>query len=221
MKMAWWKYLCMLLLFYVYTGGLLLPIPHQPILYETARNLYFHVPLWFAMILLLVLSVWYAIKYLRKGEIDDDIQSVELANTGLVFGILGFITGAIWGNYTWGSPLPQDPKLLSTEIAMLIYLAYWVLRGSFRDEQQRARISAVYNIFAFAAFIPLTIILPRLASNSLHPGNGSNPGFKIYDSDHKMKLVFYPAVIGMILLGYWISSLRIRYRRLNEIVENK
>ncbi len=217
--MAWWKYVCMFLLFYVYTGGLLLPIPHQPILYETARNLYFHVPLWFAMILLLVLSVWYAIKYLRKGNMDDDLQSVELANTGLVFGILGFITGAIWGNYTWGSPLPQDPKLLSTEIAMLIYLAYWVLRGSFRDDQQRARISAVYNIFAFAAFIPLTIILPRLASNSLHPGNGANPGFKIYDSDHQMKLVFYPAVIGMILLGYWISTLRIRYRRLNVLVE--
>nr|WP_106635581.1 cytochrome c biogenesis protein CcsA [Siphonobacter sp. SORGH_AS_0500] len=219
MAMAWWKYVCMFLLFYVYTGGLLLPIPHQPILYETARNLYFHVPLWFAMILLLVLSVWYAIKYLRKGNMDDDLQSVELANTGLVFGILGFITGAIWGNYTWGSPLPQDPKLLSTEIAMLIYLAYWVLRGSFRDDQQRARISAVYNIFAFAAFIPLTIILPRLSTNSLHPGNGGNPGFKIYDSDHTMKFVFYPAIIGMILLGYWISTLRIRYRRLNAIVE--
>ncbi|MBO9640078.1 MAG: cytochrome c biogenesis protein CcsA, partial [Siphonobacter aquaeclarae] len=169
MTMSWWKYLCILLMIYVYTGGILLPIPRQPILYETARNLYFHVPLWFAMILLLALSVWHAVQYLRSGKTDHDLQSVELANTGLVFGILGFATGAIWGKYTWGSALPQDPKLLSTEIAMLIYLAYWVLRGSFRDDQQRARISAVYNIFAFAAFIPLTIILPRLATDSLHP----------------------------------------------------
>jgi heme exporter protein C len=217
--MSWWKYLCILLMIYVYTGGILMPIPRQPILYETARNLYFHVPLWFAMILLLALSVWHAVQYLRSGKTDHDLQSVELANTGLVFGILGFATGAIWGKYTWGSALPQDPKLLSTEIAMLIYLAYWVLRGSFRDDQQRARISAVYNIFAFAAFIPLTIILPRLATDSLHPGNGGNPGFKIYDSDHSMKLVFYPAIIMMMLLGYWISTLRIRYRRLLAIVE--
>ncbi|SDN00482.1 cytochrome c biogenesis protein CcsA [Siphonobacter aquaeclarae] len=217
--MSWWKYLCILLMIYVYTGGILMPIPRQPILYETARNLYFHVPLWFAMILLLALSVWHAVQYLRSGKTDHDLQSVELANTGLVFGILGFVTGAIWGKYTWGSALPQDPKLLSTEIAMLIYLAYWVLRGSFRDDQQRARISAVYNIFAFAAFIPLTIILPRLATDSLHPGNGGNPGFKIYDSDHSMKLVFYPAIIMMMLLGYWISTLRIRYRRLLAIVE--
>lgn len=217
--MSWWKYLCILLMIYVYTGGILMPIPRQPILYETARNLYFHVPLWFAMILLLALSVWHAVQYLRSGKTDHDLQSVELANTGLVFGILGFATGAIWGKYTWGSALPQDPKLLSTEIAMLIYLAYWVLRGSFRDDQQRARISAVYNIFAFAAFIPLTIILPRLATDSLHPGNGGNPGFKIYDSDHSMKLVFYPAIVMTMLLGYWISTLRIRYRRLLAITE--
>lgn len=216
--MAWWKYLCIALLLFVYTGGLLLPIPHQPILYQTARNLYFHVPLWFAMMLMLALSVWFAVQYLRKGDLRDDFKSVEFANTGLVFGLLGFATGAIWGKYTWGSALPQDPKLLATEIAMLVYLAYWVLRGSFRDDQQRARISAVYNIFAFAAFVPLIIILPRLAPNSLHPGNGGNPGFKIYDSENEMKLVFYPAVVAMMLLGYWISSVRYRLRQVQEAV---
>ena len=57
--------------------------------------------------------------------------------------------------------------------------------------------------------IPLIFILPRMV-DSLHPGNGGNPAFSNYDLDSRMRLVFYPAVIGWILLGFWISSLLIR-----------
>jgi len=85
---------------------------------------------------------------------------------------------------------------------------------------QRARIGAVYNIFAFAAFIPLIFILPRL-TDSLHPGNGGNPGFNAYDLDNGLRVVFYPAIIGWTLLGAWISTIRIRFRRLERKFEDK
>ncbi|MFZ9980770.1 MAG: ABC transporter permease, partial [Cyclobacteriaceae bacterium] len=85
--------------------------------------------------------------------------------------------------------------------------------GSLQSEEQRARLSAVYNIFAFAAMIPLIFIIPRLTS-SVHPGSGGNPGFNMYDLDGRMRLVFYPAVIGWILLGYWIATMRIRIRKI-------
>ena len=188
-------------------------VPRLVVLYETIRNLYFHVPLWFGMIALMATSGYYAFKYLKTNDIAFDEQSAEFANTGLVYGLLGYVTGAIWGNYTWGDPLPKDPKILSAAAGMLIYLAYWLLRGSLTDEQRRARISAVYNIFAFAIFIPLIGILPRLTA-SLHPGNGGNPAFGSYDMDNHMRMVFYPANIGFILLGVWISTLRIRLRRI-------
>jgi heme exporter protein C len=45
---------------------------------------------------------------------------------------------------------------------------------------------------------------------SLHPGNGDNPAFSSYDLDSTMRLVFYPAVIGWIILSIWIANLRIR-----------
>lgn len=215
MKNNWWKFLCVIILLYVFTVGLLGKVPRQPILNETIRNVYFHVPLWFGMILIMATSVWYAIKYLRSNDPDIDMQSAEYANTGLVFGLLGFITGAIWGNYTWGDPIPRDPKILSAEAGMLIYLAYWVLRGSLRDEQQKARLSAIYNVFAFAIFLPLIFVLPRL-TDSLHPGNGGNPAFSSYDMDNQMRLVFYPAVIGWTLLGVWITTLRIRLKRIEK-----
>ena len=38
----------------------------------------------------------------------------------------------------------------------------------------------------------------------------------MYDLDSNMRLVFYPAVIGWILLGVWIATLRIRTRFIKE-----
>jgi heme exporter protein C len=120
---------------------------------------------------------------------------------------LGLTSGMFWANYTWGEPWSNDPKQNASAIALLIYFAWVVLRGSLADDHQKARISAVYNVFAFAVLIPLIFILPRL-TDSLHPGNGGNPGFNAYDLDNNLRLVFYPAVIGWTLIGFWLATLQ-------------
>ena len=219
MKNTWWKALAVVIMTYVIFWGLVGPVPRQPILNESIRNVSFHVPLWFSMIIMLLTSVIYSIRYLRKGRLDDDTVAVEFANTAILFGILGCLTGAIWANFTWGDPWPNDPKLNSVAVGMLMYLAYLILRGSFEDEQRRARISSVYNIFAFAVFIPLIFIVPRL-TDSLHPGNGGNPAFGKYDMDNNLRLVLYPAFIGMTLIGVWITQLRVRLRRLKVVLND-
>ena len=207
------------LLLYVHLGGLLFDVPRLNILNETVRALYFHVPMWFGMIFMFLMSVYYAIRYMRNPSIEHDRKSLEFANVGFVFGLLGIITGMIWANYTWGSPWHGDPKQNGAAIALLVYLAYFVLRGSLENEEQRGRLSAVYNVFAFAAMVPLIFIIPRMTS-SVHPGSGGNPGFNVYDLDSRMRLVFYPAVIGWILLGLWITDLRIRYRTVDEKIHD-
>jgi heme exporter protein C len=212
---TWVKILAITLLLYVHVGGLLFYVPRLNILNETIRALYFHVPMWFGMVFLFSISVYYSIRYLRNPMSSLDIKSVEYANVGLVFGILGMITGMLWANYTWGSPWHGDPKQNGAAIALLVYLAYFILRGSIQNEEQRARLSAVYNIFAFAAMIPLIFIIPRMTS-SMHPGSGGNPGFNMYDLDSSMRLVFYPAVAGWILVGIWITLLRVKVRELEE-----
>jgi heme exporter protein C len=173
--------------------------------------------MWFTMIVLYLIAVLYGIKYLRSGNEKYDLVAVESVNTGIVFGFLGILTGMIWGNYTWGSPWPNDPKLNGAAITTLVYLAYIVLRNAIDEEQKKARISAIYNIFAFPVMIVLLFILPRL-TDSLHPGNGGNPGFGRYDLDRNMRLVFYPACIGWILVGVWIATLRYRIRLIETIL---
>ncbi|WP_019987759.1 cytochrome c biogenesis protein [Rudanella lutea] len=218
MRKNWWKGVAVLLLTYVVFWGLLGPTPRQPILNESIRNVYFHVPLWFGMVILLLTAAIFSGRYLRSGNPEHDRVAVEFTNTALVFGLLGCLTGSIWANFTWGEPWPNDPKLNSVAVGMLLYLAYVILRGSFDDEQRRARISSVYNIFAFAVFIPLIFIVPRL-TDSLHPGNGGNPAFGQYDMDNQMRMVFYPAVIGFTLLGVWITEIRVRTRRIEAYLE--
>jgi heme exporter protein C len=120
-----------------------------------------------------------------------------------------------WANFTWGAPWINDPKLNGAAVGMLIYLAYFVLRGSLENEQTRARVSSVYGIFAFVIFIVFIFVLPRL-SDSLHPGSGGNPGFNTYDLDNTMRPVFYSAVLGFSGIGYWIASIIIRYRLIKQ-----
>jgi heme exporter protein C len=155
----WWKLLAVVLVMYTLIAGLLIPVPAKYLLNETIRNLYFHVPMWFAMFTVFSISVFYSIKYL----------------------------------------------------AFLLYCAYLVLRNSIDEEQKRAKIAAIYNIFAFPIMIVLLVVLPRM-TDSLHPGSGGNPGFNAYDMDKNMRYVLYPALIGWSFLGVWIATLRYRMR---------
>lgn len=215
MRKIWWKIITILLLIYVIIGGLLFDAPRLVILNETIRALYFHVPMWFGMIIMLGTSVFFSVKYLRKPYKVHDDFAVEFANVGVVFGVLGILTGMLWAQFTWGDWWSGDPKQNASAIGLLIYFAYFILRGSLDNDEQRARIGAVYNIFAFSALIPLLFILPRL-TDSLHPGSGGNPGFNAYDLDSRLRLVFYPAVVAWTMLGLWIATLRIRLRHIED-----
>jgi heme exporter protein C len=216
----WWKLLAALLLLYTVIFGFLGPVPAREILNETIRNLYFHVPMWFGMMTLLAISVVYGVKHLNKSEMRFDIIAREAAHAGVAMGVLGLITGSLWARYTWGTWWTSDTKLNGAAITMLIYFAYFILRGSVEDEQKRARLAAVYSLFAFVMMIVFILILPRM-EDSLHPGNGGNPGFSKYDLSSQMRLVFYPAVTGWVLLGLWIMNVRVRIALLEEKLHNK
>lgn len=206
----WWKIAAVMLILYTLVWGMLMPVPRLNILYETIRNLFYHVPIWFAMLFMMGYSVVFAIMHLVKNDLRTDIVSNQAAQTGLFFALPGLLTGCMWAKFTWGTWWTfEDPKLNGVAIAVLIYLAYFILRSSIDDELKRARIAAVYNIFAFVMMFVFIMILPRL-TDSLHPGNGGNPAFGKYDLDNGMRMIFYPAVIGWVLLSLWILDVKKR-----------
>jgi heme exporter protein C len=225
MHKSWWKILTVALLVYTFTAGLLIKVPDLPALGQTSRNLFFHVSMWMSMMTLFTISFINSIRYLRTFKLKYDIYARQYAVTGVVFGALGYGTGTIWMSYTWADPnnplfesfsaVAREPKLIGAAVALLIYLAYMVLRDSINDMDKRARVSSVYNIFAYAMLFPAIWVVPRLLP-SLHPGQEGNPALNFKDVSSPMRMVEFPAFIGWTLLGVWISTLKIRYSLLKE-----
>lgn len=210
MYQTWWKVLAVLLVLTTIIAGFLIQVPRLPIVHETIRNTFFHVPMWMAMFIVFIISVVYSIKYLRSADPKHDLIAVECVNVGVFFFVLGLITGMIWARNTWGEYWSNDPKQNSAAIAFLLYCAYLVLRNAIDEEQKRARISAIYNIFAFPVMIVLIMVLPRM-TDSLHPGNGGNPAFSKI-TDNNVRMILYVGFIAWSLMAVWIATLRYRIR---------
>jgi heme exporter protein C len=193
-----------------------LHFPYRNILKETIRNTYYHVPLWMAMMIIYTFSMVYSVDFLRFKNRNADFKAFAFASTGTLFGVLGIVTGMIWAKNTWGAFWSFDVKQNMAAIALLIYAAYFILRSSLADPDVARRFASAYNVFAFILLIPLLFVIPRM-TESLHPGSGGNPALASEDLDSTMRLIFYPAVLGWILIGIWISNLHSRLLRIIDI----
>ncbi len=209
-----WKVLSVLLLAYTIVAGFLFQFPDLPILNETIRNVFFHIPMWYSMIICFVVAGIYAIISLLTSNLKYDIGSNQFTQTGLMMGSLGMVTGMIWAKVTWGEWWSNDPKQLGALWCMIVYAVYLVLRMSIKNEETTARISAVYNIFALALLFPLLFIIPAHAK-SLHPGTDGNNFQALYTQSKYLRKVSLPGMVGWILLSVWIGSLKYRLGKLH------
>lgn len=219
MKKNLWKWIGGLLILYSLVAGLLIKVPDLPVIHESIRNLFYHVCIWFAMIVMMGVSFINSLSFLRTFDLRFDTLAAEAARTGLLFGFLGIFTGMIWAKFTWGEFWVKDPQLNGAALTILIYTAYLVLRSSMDEEQKRARISAVYAVFAFVLLIVFIGVLPRLSEGSIHPGKDGNPGLGLNGLDSTLRLVFYPAIAGWILTGVLIWKIRVRLNLLKARIE--
>lgn len=193
-------------------AAFLLDIPKINILEHTARNLYFHVPMWFSMMAAVFVSAWHSLQVLRGGGLIRDIRALQAARVGTLFGLMGLVTGIWWSKFTWyvGTDVwwNFDPRQTMAALQLLIYGAYFVLRSAVEEPERRSRIAAVYNLFAVVTVPFLLYVLPRQLQ-SLHPGADGNPAFSEITAP-VMRLIFYPAVIGFIGLFWVLYTQRVR-----------
>lgn len=211
MKLKVWKYGVAIWMTIVISAGFLIPIPDIPVLEESARNLFLHVPMWFTMAVCFAAGLVYSIKYLNNPSPSVDLKAETATQIGLVFGICGLLTGAVWARFTWGTWWTfAEPRMNLSALAMMIYVAYFVLRTAFDNPEKRAKISAVFNIFAATTIPFLLYIIPRQLP-SLHPGAEGNPAFSEITAP-ELRYIFYPAVVGFIALAVWMGDILNRYK---------
>ena len=163
----WWKILLLLGMSAMIVGSFLTP-PPQAMIGSASRIFYYHIPQAWLCVIAFAMSMIYSIMYLKTRKIEHDDQAAIAAGIGFLFCLLATVTGAIFAKVTWGSYWNWDPRQTSVFVLLLIYAAYFALRGAVEIEEKRASLTAVYSIFAFVTVPFLIFVVPRVLP-SLHP----------------------------------------------------
>jgi len=175
-------------------------VPPAEGLGDLVRIAFFHIPVAWVSVVAFTLSAGWSIQYLRTREIRYDWKSSVAASLGVGFCLLATISGAIFAKLTWGTYWNWDPRQTSIFILLLIYGAYLVLRASIQDEEERAKISAVYALLSSLTVPFLVFIIPRFYF-SLHPEPVLNRAGKL-EMDTIMVYVLLTAV-GACTALFW------------------
>ncbi len=114
------------------------------------RIIFYHVPSWFTAGMAVLTALVASVAYLIRKDLWWDTLAVAATEIAVVFITIGLVTGSIWGRVAWGIWWTWDARLTSALVCWLLYAGYLVLRTAIEDPSARARISAVFSIFAFA-----------------------------------------------------------------------
>ncbi len=186
--------------------------PLVPVLGETTRVFYFHVPTAIVASLGLLWSMVHSALYLARRRFEHDDQAAAAAELGILFCIAATVSGSVWAKVQWGAYWNWDPRETSIFFLLLISAASLALRGAVEGEERRARLSAVYSMAAFVSVPFLMYVVPRLYF-SLHPDPLINSRGKV-EMDPPIRIVFAGMVVGFAALFFWMMSLRVRLARL-------
>ena len=188
--------------------------PLVPVLGETTRVLYFHIPAAWVTVLALAWSMGHSALYLRRRTIEHDHQAAAAAEIGILFCVAATVSGSLWAKAMWGAYWNWDPRETSIFFVLLIYAAYLALRSAIDQEERRARLSAIYSAIAFVSVPFLMFVVPRIYY-SLHPDPIINPRGKV-DMDPRIRIVFLAMLVGFTGLFFWLQSLRVRVARMEQ-----
>jgi len=193
--------------------------PVVPVLGDTTRVLYFHIPAAWVTVLALGWSMVQSVLYLKRRRMEHDDQAAAAAELGILFCVLATVSGSLWAHAMWGSYWNWDPRETSIFFLLLIYAAYLALRSSIEQPDRRARLAAIYSAVAFVSVPFLMFVVPRIYF-SLHPDPIINPRGKL-DMDPRIRIGFFAMLLGFTGLFFWVQSLRVRLARLEHRHEER
>ena len=159
----------------VVAAAFLWPKPAEGFIGESSRIVFFHVPCAWTSTLAFLVAAGYSFAYLRRRNPWHDEIACAAVKLGLLFGVLTLVTGlplrqASCGGRWWN----WDPRESSYLLLVFLYAAYLFLRAAIDDPERRARIAAVYALFAVVLMPFLVFVAPRVTA-SLHPQTVINP----------------------------------------------
>ena len=123
--------------------------PTDSVLGHVQRVFYFHVPIaimsFLAFFVVFIASLGYLIKRTPKW----DAIAHASAEVGVIFVTLALLTGIIWARPIWNTWWTWEPRLTTTMILWLIYVAYLMVRSYAPSQSKGAIYGAVVGILGF------------------------------------------------------------------------
>ena len=176
--------------------------PVEAVMGPVQKVFYFHVSAAWAGMLCFILGGIAGAGYLLSRRMEWDWLSVSAIEVGLVFSVMAILSGMIWARPIWNTWWVWDPRLTTTAIMTLIYLAYFILRSGLNTLEGQARLAAVYAIVAVFT-VPLTFFSIRLF-RTIHPvvivtGGGEGSAFNM--TPRMLTALFFSLVVFTILLA--------------------
>lgn len=174
--------------------------PVEAVMGPVQKVFYFHLSAAWAGMLSFILAAAAGSGYLTTRRFHWDRLSLSAVEVGLVFGLVAILSGMIWAQPIWNTWWVWDPRLTTTAIMELIYLAYFILRSGLNTPEARARLGAVYAIVSVLT-VPLTFFSIRLF-RTIHPvviatgGEGSSA----FNMSPRMLTALFASLIVFTLL---------------------
>lgn len=176
---------------------------------ETVRIMYVHVPAaMMAINIYFVMAVASAVGLVRRHHVSFLVAKAA-APIGAGLTLAAIVTGAIWGQPTWGTWWVWDPKLTSILIMLFFYLGYIGLWAAVDDPEKAADLSGVLCltgvVFAFLSRYAVEIF----GDQTLH-----QPASLSLDAETNVADVFYWPLLATIagFYAFFIALVLLRAR---------
>jgi heme exporter protein C len=178
------------------------------------RIIFFHVPAAITAMLCSAVACVASVLFLITKNYKHDALAVAVTEVGLAFLAANLVTGSIWGRIIWGIWWTWDARLTSALVCWLLYAGYLMLRNAIEEPAARARISAVFNIFAFTD-VPIVFFSIKWWRTQ-HPQPVFWGGGSIDPAMYKTALL---NLLALVLLAVILTLIRLRQEEVQREVD--
>ncbi len=169
---------------------------------------YFHVPSAYAMYLGVALcAIGSAVFLLRGNAVAEGIARAG-GEIAVLFGLIVLTTGPIWARKAWGTWWTWEPRLTTTLLLVLIFVAYLVLRG-FGEGLAERKFAAVLAVLGTADLPIIHYAVQKWRGHHPQVITGKGGGL-----EPRMLAAFLATLAAFTLLFALLAWLRAREERL-------
>jgi heme exporter protein C len=185
--------------------------PYESTMGLIQKIFYFHVPSWIAMFTAIAICGIASMRFLATRAPSADRLALSAAELAVVFGLIGMITGPLWGRKAWGVYWQWDAKLTTALVLWLIFVAYNLLRrfGGPGSERLAAGV-AIFGLFN-VPFVYWSAHLWR----TVHPKTSV-----VMTLGPSMRPAFYWSAAGFLLILGALLAARTRLEALRASIDD-